>query len=175
MDSLYVYALGTVNARFPNISLEKEFTQAASAQQTQNLTDRRIQYEVFTYTPSQPPPTPPMLQPYYPNRYIARDMCWVFTIENVDTYILQPRTDDELNQLIAMLNEPVKTPLVDVDVVIGSLGPIAPPEMCNGLQIPIVVVNNTYSFKVDDFINNLPKRSKPLAIPEPMVKQLLRN
>jgi PatG Domain len=161
MANQYVYALGTINPRFPNISLEKEFAQAASAQQTTNLTDRQIQYQVLSQAS---------------NRYIARDMCWIMTIENVDTYIVQPRTDDELTQLIAMLNEPATTPLVDIDVVIGSLGPIAPPEFCNGLQIPIVIVNNTYSFQVSDFISQIPKpASMAEATFQALVTQTLRQ
>jgi hypothetical protein len=156
MPSQYVYALGTVYARFPNISLEKEFAQAAQAQQTQSLTERQIQYQVLS-------------QPC--NRYIARDMCWVLTIECVDAYILQPRTDDELTQLIDMLNEPTCTPLVDIDVVIGNLGPIATPEMCNGLQIPIVIVNNTYSFQISNFTNQLYQAYNSQSPPPPAMNE----
>ena len=32
----------------------------------------------------------------------------------------------------------------DIDVVIGMRGPIAPPEMCNGLMIPIVAFDQIY-------------------------------
>ncbi|MEM9216686.1 MAG: hypothetical protein AAGD25_20345 [Cyanobacteria bacterium P01_F01_bin.150] len=144
MNQRFVYALGTVSARFPNMSLEKEFAQAASTETTTDLTDRQIFYQVLSNSD---------------NRYIARDMCWIFTVENVETYILKPRTTDELTQLIDMLNEPVTTPMQDVDVVIGRLGPIAPYEMCNGLQLPIVLVNQTYSFQVSEFISQISQPS----------------
>ena len=38
----------------------------------------------------------------------------------------------------------------DVDVVIGDCGPIATPEMCNGLAIPLVLFDNLYSFALPD-------------------------
>jgi hypothetical protein len=44
----------------------------------------------------------------------------------------------------------------DVDVVIGVRGPIAPPEACNGLMVPIVVFDQIYSFDVDSLIQGIP-------------------
>ncbi|MBT9316584.1 cyanobactin maturation protease PatG family protein [Leptothoe spongobia] len=149
MDSQYVYAVGTVVPRFPNMSLEKEYKQAVVQDaDTEGQSTRmwEIQYSVLNKPE---------------NRYIARDLCWVFSIQNVDTYILEPKTNDELQQLINMLphstsqgsSEPSNEE--QVDVVIGDLGPIAPPEKCNGLQLPIVILNNTYSFTVQEFLSNL--------------------
>lgn len=51
----------------------------------------------------------------------------------------------------------------DVDIVIGIRGPIAPPELCNGLMVPIVVFNQMYSFDVDSLIKSIPR---PEKIPE---------
>jgi hypothetical protein len=51
----------------------------------------------------------------------------------------------------------------DVDVVVGVLGPMAPPEMCNGLQVPIVSVDQMYSFDVDTLLKAIPR---PASIPE---------
>jgi hypothetical protein len=45
----------------------------------------------------------------------------------------------------------------DVDVVIGVLGPIAPPTMCNGLLVPIVVFDQLYSFDVDGLVKSIPR------------------
>jgi hypothetical protein len=44
----------------------------------------------------------------------------------------------------------------DIDVVIGLRGPIAPPEMCNGLMIPLVAFDQIYSFDRDSFIKAIP-------------------
>ena len=48
----------------------------------------------------------------------------------------------------------------DIDVVIGVRGPIAPPEMCNGLMVPIVVFDQIYSFGRDALIKAIPKPEK---------------
>ena len=175
-DSSYVYSIGTVDARFPSIGVEKEYIQARAAIPTSdlaNLTERQVKHKVFTYavgynikldeqhtTDSNGNPvvittdqTAEIVR--YPNRYLARDMCWVFSVENIDTYILNPRSEDELTQLVEMLDEPTAVPPVDVDVIIGSLGAIASPSFCNGLELPIVQINNTYSFVVEQFIDQL--------------------
>jgi hypothetical protein len=44
-----------------------------------------------------------------------------------------------------------------VDVVIGVRGPIAPPELCNGLMVPIVAFDQIYSFDTDALIGGLPR------------------
>ena len=50
---------------------------------------------------------------------------------------------------------------VDVDVIIGQRGPLAPAEMCNGLVVPIVLVDQLYSFNKPELVSALarPKES----------------
>ena len=152
MEPSYVYALGTVSCRFPNQSLDKEYVQAlahvSDEINTAAMTDRQRFYTVFDYT------TEKGRKPYL---YIAQEMCWVLSVENIDTYILSPRAEEQLWELVDMLDSPFATPPMDVDVVIGVRGPIAPPQACNGLQLPIVGVSHTYSFPVDRFVNQLPR------------------
>ena len=52
---------------------------------------------------------------------------------------------------------------MDLDVVIGTRGPIAPPELCNGLMVPIVAFDQIYSFDRDALIKEIPR---PGNIPE---------
>jgi hypothetical protein len=59
------------------------------------------------------------------------------TIEGLETYILIPRDPADLDLLVEALR-PASSPM-DLDCVIGVRGPIAPPDICNGLQVPIVV------------------------------------
>ena len=59
------------------------------------------------------------------NRYLARQLCWVYVIESLETYILVPRDRADLDLLIeAVRSDPTRD---DVDVVIGTRGPLAPP------------------------------------------------
>jgi PatG C-terminal len=136
----YVYALGRVTPRFPSLAVEKEFAQAAGRADTNGLTDRQVLYTVL----SQPA-----------NRYLARQMCWVFTIEGLETYILQPRDPADFALLVETLR-PAPSAL-DIDVVIGVRGPLASPEICNGLMVPIVAFDQIYSFDRESLIGSIPR------------------
>jgi hypothetical protein len=45
----------------------------------------------------------------------------------------------------------------EIDVVIGARGPIAPPEMCNGLMLPIIAFDQIYTFDRDALIKAIPR------------------
>ena len=113
----YVYAIGRIEARFPRPSVEKEFAQATGRAETAGLTDRQALQKVLSQRQ---------------NRYLARQLCWVMTIEGLETYILVPRDPADMDLLVEALR-PTPSPM-DLDCVIGVQGPIAPPEMCNGLD-----------------------------------------
>ena len=144
----FVYALGRIEARCPNLACEKEFAQATGRGDTAGLTDRQALHKVLSQKQ---------------NRYLVRQLCWVFTIEGLETYILVPRDPVDFDMLVEAVR-PAPRP-TDVDVVIGMRGPIAPPEMCNGLMVPIVVFNQIYSFDIDSLIKSIP-RPKEIAAKE---------
>jgi hypothetical protein len=131
----WVYALGNIEARFPSISVEKEFAQATGRDYTSGLTDRQALHAVLSK---------------HENRYLARQCCYVMTIQGLETYILTPRDPADLALLVGAVR-PNPSPM-DLDVVIGIKGSIAPPQMCNGLMVPIVVVDQIYSFDRDALI-----------------------
>jgi len=139
----YVYALGRIEPRFPSPAAEKEFAQVVGRADTKGLTDRETLHSTLSRRE---------------NRYLARQLCWVFTIEGLETYILIPRDPVDFELLIEAIR-PAPRP-TDMDVVIGVRGPIAPPEMCNGLMIPIVAFDQIYSFDRDALINSIPKPEK---------------
>jgi hypothetical protein len=142
----YVYAIGRIEPRFPSLSAEKEFAQATGRAETAGLTDRQALHAVLSQRE---------------NRYLVRLLCWVFTIEGLDTYILQPRDPADLDLLVESLRAtPRRT---DLDVVVGLRGPIAPPELCNGLMVPIVIFDQIYSFDVDTLIKSIPRPEKVTA------------
>jgi hypothetical protein len=142
----WVYAIGNIEARFPAVSVEKEFAQATGRADTAGLTDRQALHTVL----SKPE-----------NRYLVRQCCYVLTVEGLETYILTPRDPADLDLLVEAVR-PNPSPL-DLDVVIGMKGPIAPPQMCNGLMVPIVVFDQIYSFDRDALIKSIPKPEKTSA------------
>jgi hypothetical protein len=139
----FVYAVGQKEARFPRLSVEKEFAQVAAQLDTTGMTDRQLLQTVL----SKPE-----------NRYLARQMCWIMTIQGVETYILLPIYPEDLSLLIESL--PANPTPSDLDVVIGTKGRIAPAEMCNGLLVPIVAVHQLYSFSREQLIQAIPKPEK---------------
>ena len=92
------------------------------------------------------------------SRYLARQLCWVLTIQGLETYLVQPRDPRDFDRLVEAIR-PRPSPL-DIDVVIGMRGPIAPPEFCNGLMVPIVVFDQLYSFDRDALIKAIPRPEK---------------
>jgi hypothetical protein len=134
-----VYAIGSVEVRFPTLGTEKEYAQVVTRGDIKGHTDRKTLAETLA-------------APH--NRYLARQVCWVFTVEGLPTYLLQPRDPNGLDLLIGTLR-PAPRP-TDVDVVIGWRGPIASPGVCNGLQVPIVAFDQLYSFDVDTLIKAIP-------------------
>jgi cyclic patellamide precursor peptide PatG len=142
----FVYALGRIEPRFPRLAVDKEFAQATGRAETAGLTDRQALHAVLSQRQ---------------NRYLVRQLCWVFSVERLDTYILQPRDPADLDALVEALR-PTPSPL-DVDVVIGVRGPIAPPDLCNGLMVPIVAFDQLYSFDREALVKAIPKPEKMAA------------
>jgi hypothetical protein len=89
------------------------------------------------------------------NRYLARQLCWVFAIEGLETYILIPRDPGDIELLIEAVR-PRPTP-GDIDIVVGIRGPLAPPEVCNGLMVPMVAFDQVYSFDRISLVNAIPR------------------
>ncbi len=142
----YIYAIGRVEARFPNLAAEKEFAQATGRSDTAGKTDQQSFHAVLSKRE---------------HRYLLRQLCWVFSIQGLDTYLLVPRDSADLDLLVEAIR-PAPTPN-DIDVVIGLRGPIAPPDMCNGLMVPIVAFDQIYSFDRDALIKAIPKPEKATA------------
>jgi len=133
-----VYALGTLEMRFPSPGVEKEFRQCIAGGNTANLTESAVQHNALREF-----------------RHLANEVCWVFRIENVDTYVLIPRDNTVLDDFVNAVAPSEKK--LDVDVIIGNRGPMAPAEMCNGLVVPIVLVDRIYSFQQPELMGALTK------------------
>ena len=142
----FVYAIGRVGARFANLAAEKEFAQASGRADIAGQTDQQTFHTVLSRRE---------------NRYLARQMCWVLTVQGQDAYLLGPRDPADVDLLIEAIR-PRPSP-ADIDVVIGVRGPIAPPELCNGLLVPIVVFDQIYSFDRDAIVRAIPRPSQIAA------------
>lgn len=136
----YVYAIGSIEARFPSLSVEKEFAQATRGGGSASHNDQ----QTFRMVLDEPG-----------NRYLARQLCWVLTVRGMDTYVLRPRDPADFELLVQSIRA-YPSPL-DVDAVIGHLGPLASPETCNGLSVPMVAFDQIYSFDRASFADAVPR------------------
>jgi PatG Domain len=142
-SSSFVYAIGRIEPRFPNLESEKEFAQAVGRTETAGLTDPQAMQRTLSQKE---------------NRYLVRQMCWVLNIQGIPTYILTPHDPADYDRLVEALSI---APLdMDVNVVVGIRGPIVSPNVCNGLMIPIIIFDQVYSFPVESLIKAIPKPEK---------------
>jgi hypothetical protein len=134
-----VYVIGHIEPRFPLLSIEKEARQVIARGGPSKETDREVMAKLLR-DPA--------------NKYLVRQLCWVLSVMDVDTYILLPRDGDYQQLIDAYRAEPSPG---DLELVIGVRGPIAPPTMCNGLLVPIVVFDQIYAFDRDNLLKSIPK------------------
>ncbi len=136
----FIYAIGNIEARFPTIGLQKEYAQVTGRSDTTGMTDQAVLHDTLGDAN---------------NRYLARSMCYVMTINNVETYILRPRYAADFDLLIDATRAGYDPEAIDA--VIGVRGPIAPPETCNGLMLPIVIFDQIYSFDHSSLRDAIPR------------------
>jgi len=100
----YVYAIGRVEARFPNLAAEKEFAQATGRTDTAGKTDQQTFHAVLSKRE---------------HRYLVRQLCWVLTIQGLDTYLLVPRDPADIDLLVEAIRPAPSAN--DIDVVVDRL------------------------------------------------------
>ena len=90
----YVYAIGRVEARFPNLRRGKGIRPGDRTDghrrkdRSADLPRRSVQRE---------------------NRYLVRQLCWVLTIQGLETYLLPPRDPADIDLLVEAIR-PAPTP-----------------------------------------------------------------
>lgn len=151
----FVYSLGRLEPRFPNKSIEKEFSQIAGRMNANGLTDRQLLRAVLT-APE--------------NRYLLRRVCWIFSVQGLETYIAAPQDPADFALLADSLRE--EPDPGDLDLLIGAKAGLAPEWMCGGLVLPIVALDQVYSFHRNDLIDSLPAESTKAS---PTGKELLER
>jgi hypothetical protein len=132
-----VYVIGHIEPRFPLLSIEKEARQAIARGGSSKDTDREVMAKLLRDKG---------------NKYIVRQLCWVLSVHGVETYILVPRDGDYQPLIDAYRAEPNPG---DLELVIGVRGPVAPPTMCNGLQVPIVIFDQIYAFDRESLLKSI--------------------
>lgn len=133
----YVYALGRIEVRFPSLGLEREYQQRerALAQAPEAAAPERRLARVGAVLEKNP--------------HLAAQACYLFTVGGNPAYILAPAA----NYLRGALFEALAAgETQDAWVVaIGRLGPMAPPQACGGVLAPVLLVDQLYTFRLDEW------------------------
>ncbi|MFW7523452.1 hypothetical protein ACODM8_04830 [Vibrio ostreicida] len=133
----YVYALGDIRPYLATRDLQKEFEAATKAL---GCADDDY-YRVFSYQVARGNTEDLTFRPY---AYIAEKADWVFTINEIDTYMIVPKYVNELDALIAALNKQTDASSV---ALVGTMGV---QTTDNDLRLPSVVCNHVLTQPVGD-------------------------
>jgi hypothetical protein len=85
-------------------------------------------------------------------RYLARMSCWTLIIRGVPAYVILAADSTELDVLIASTRSEARSA---IGAVLGYRTGTAPPEMCGGSELPMVVAHKVYSFSHDALVEGL--------------------
>ncbi|MER7735661.1 hypothetical protein ABTX80_32730 [Streptomyces erythrochromogenes] len=130
-----VYTIGRIDFRFPDQGVENELAQSLGRTDTAWMTDREALCEVLN-------------QPE--NRYLTRQLCYVLSVQGLDTYVLLPRDPADFSLLAEAVRPSHQADALDV--VIGVRGDPASRGHCGGLQLPVVTIDQLYSATVSHLV-----------------------
>jgi hypothetical protein len=141
----FVYGVGRLNARFPSLGAEKEYAQLADGDP-----DAIVRTTDLKETLSKEQ-----------NRYLARQICWVFSGPGGDSFLVVPRDGDDLNELLDALSSDDST----VHVVVGSAALSTPGfGQCLSSGLPAVHPDQLLVFSRDSFLGALPEPGKDTSV-----------
>ncbi|WP_372672733.1 cyanobactin maturation protease PatG family protein [Amycolatopsis kentuckyensis] len=135
----WVYAIGRLVPRFPDLGVEKEFAQAAGGIAANELIGTDQLRAVLVRAE---------------NAYLAPLMCWVFATSEVETFMLRCADAENATRLVQALPSQEDTDRT-VQAIVGVARPADPSDPCVATGLPLVSVDHMLTFTVDEFIEAL--------------------
>jgi hypothetical protein len=154
-SAYYAYAFGRIEPRFPNIGVEKEFAQFASRAPSTGVDDAAFIRSVLSDPGAQ---------------YLARQLCWVFSNQDRDCFVVAPRDQNELDNLIESFASSKENTIV---VVVGRavVGAGWAPETGEA-ALPRFGADQLIHFDIDEFVSRVPRSAD---LPEDEFKNAVRS
>ena len=131
----FIYVLGSVDIRFPDQSISKSLQ--ALARRKQIVQDEKKHLRTWCFRVLTEPEA----------RYVARQVCWILTVEGHPAYYLVLRDLHDLPGLISCLGRSED----DLDLVVGS-STLTPVDNCPGITAPVLVVDHLAWFKRENLV-----------------------
>jgi hypothetical protein len=138
----FVFAIGKVDLRFPNLGLEREYQRAEH--QLGKAGGRRGERLAAVLRGQ---------------RHIATRVCPLLMVGGVPAYVLAPAAAyvrEALLEAVAVSDRPTQWV-----VAVGRLGPLCGPTDCGGVVAPVVACDELYSFSADEWAKDLADVLKP--------------
>ena len=125
-------AVGRLRATFPSLGHQREYADAAQIDPDATVTSSDLT-EVLSLDE---------------HRYLARQVCWTFTVLGVDVCLVVPRYDIDLDEMMDTLAaEDDGT----VQVLVGEPATARAAPGCWNIDLPMVAPVQFYSFSLDEF------------------------
>ena len=137
----FVYAVGRLTPQFPALHVEKEFAHLAADVEGPEISEQRRLKDVLGRSE---------------NMYLARHVCWVFTTQQIDTFIVVPRDRDDIRELTDAF-APGAADVIHVCVGGPATTPVS--SACASSGLPLIAVDQLLSFTLDEFLDALSAES----------------
>lgn len=134
----YVYAIGTLDIRFPSVALEREYAQKERMGGKSGEVESRSQ-RIHR-----------VLSQYH---HLSRNACYTLSVGSIPAYVLAPvsaAVGRDLVEATATIGEPTTRSLV-----IGRRVGTSVPQSCGGLLVPVVACDQVYTFSLEEWVNGL--------------------
>jgi hypothetical protein len=131
----WVYVIGDVDPRYPSLAVEKEAIGAMARTPAAKGLSNEAALQKVLEAPE--------------NAYLVREMCFVLLVQEMERYILVPHYPQDYSMLVEASRS-------ELSAVIGTVGPIANPDVCNGLTLPYLIFDMIYNFDAKGLIKDLP-------------------
>jgi len=152
----YIYALGRIQAQFPSNSVQNLYKEV-SFQKFGPDAENKSLFEVLSMPE---------------HLFLAKKMCWVLTIDELDCYVLDAKTPSLLSAFIKAL-QPKSSQ--QFEYIIAQMGPYAADNQCAGRTIPLAYVHQIQSFTVDDYCQVLSQQTDvELSKIKPLFNSMLK-
>ena len=138
-SSQYVYAAGLLAPQFESEAVAREFAQISRGAHQGDQIDVGLLQEL-------------MRSPE--NVYLARHLCWIYTVGGLATFQLVPQDGAQITQFLDVLSPEESDGIVHV--VVGSSVPFPINSQCGALGLPTVQAAQVLAFPLDEFVAALP-------------------
>jgi hypothetical protein len=139
-ESRFVYAIGRLAPQFQSLDVEKEFAQLAAGVKGREASEH---HRLKTVVEQEE------------NLYLAHHICWVFTVQGIDSFAIVPRDNNDARQLIDAFVPASEEDVVNV--LVGRTATTPPAWDWSSTGLRLISADQLLRFTLDEFVEALDK------------------